>query len=387
MDISGGASFHVSGGSIPGIPFIVHGKSDKIAWSYLDISAEVRERLTVEDGRPGHPKQVKRLPGSDSAGFACETVDGEEWCDVKTHVETIFVYDKSTYEHTEYVHYSVNGPIVSSLLSGPKRHAPTRTSLQSDLLASRFSIDQLINVNTAADISNATSKHGEGSYGSYLLAQSGRIAILFSNGSSVNDLSNVSVARPEAVLAHESASECPSDSQSLEQLSSFFQASLGYVDVDELIGPAKESFGDVMEIMKNPSFGDSRTLFLAVFRQQLKRILLDSINRDLPSRQCIDSASPSFLAGGVPMLDDLELRQDWVDRILSKGEGSAVIRHLGGMRKFMTRVVSDSINVGETAYGPVKSWSARNSRLVYFTRRLEVSVCIILFTETQECII
>jgi hypothetical protein len=376
MGIRGGPSLQVSGGSIPGIPFIVHGRSNKMVWSYLDVSAEVSEHLTREDGRPGHPKQVKRLPGSDSAGFACEIVEGEEWCDVKTRVETITVYDKSTYEHTEYVHYSVNGPIVSSLLSGPKRHAAIQTTLQSDLLASRYSIDQLMNVNTAADIPSAILNQGKSGNTAFLLAQNGQIAILFSNGSAIDGISNVSIARPGADLAEETFPECPDASQSTQRLGSIFENSLGYVDVNEMLGPAKESFGDVMEIMKSPSFVDSKEMFLAVFNQQLKRILLDSINKDLPSRQFIEAASPSFLSGGIPLLDDLELRQDWVDRILSRGDESAIIRRLGGMRKFITRVISDSINVGEAAYGPVKSWNIRNSRLVYFTRRLEVSFSV-----------
>lgn len=389
MDIKAGPSIHVSGASRPGIPLIFHGKSNAMAWSYLDDSAEVSERVTREESRSGHPKQVRRLPGSDVEEFTCQSVEGEEWCDVKTHVETIFVNDKAAYEHTEYVHSSVNGPVVNTVIPGLKMHSNLRITLQSELVSARFSIDRLIDINTAQDIAGSivteSKTNAATHFGAFVVVQGSRIAVAFSNGSHIADLSSVNIARPGIIVEQQGESKCPIQGQSSDKLVSLFQLYLPYVDMDQFIESSKDAFGDVMEVMKSPSFEDSKNVFLALFSLQLKRVILDPISKDVPTRQYIDVASPSFLSGGAPFLETLESQMDWAGRILSKGDASAVVRHLGGMKKLMTRVVSDTINVGEAAYGPVKTWSASSSRLVYFTRPLQVCARSLIFFLYQQC--
>ncbi|MCZ8257274.1 MAG: penicillin acylase family protein [Polaromonas sp.] len=102
----------VIGATLPGLPFVVLGRTRKAAWSFTNTAPDVQD-LYLEQINPANPKQY-RVPGSTSNGSTAETV----WADFQTREETIKVKDQPDLVLT--VRESRHGPVLSDV---QKSHA------------------------------------------------------------------------------------------------------------------------------------------------------------------------------------------------------------------------------------------------------------------------
>lgn len=98
---AGGAALNVIGATLPGLPFVVLGRTDKAAWGFTNTGPDVQD-LYLEQINPANPRQY-RLPAA--AGQA------PQWADFKTREETIAVKGKPDLIFT--VRSSRHGPVLS----------------------------------------------------------------------------------------------------------------------------------------------------------------------------------------------------------------------------------------------------------------------------------
>jgi len=93
------AALDVIGATLPGLPFVVLGRTAKVAWGFTNTGPDVQD-LYLEQINPLNPQQY-RVPGSGSA----------QWADFKTRSETIRVRGKA--DVTLMVRSSRHGPVLS----------------------------------------------------------------------------------------------------------------------------------------------------------------------------------------------------------------------------------------------------------------------------------
>ncbi len=110
-------SFHVAGASLPGIPFVIVGHNDHIAWGFTNLGADVQD-VYIEHLRGSGP----------SAEF--QSADGA-WHSVLHQTELIHVRDKPdvNLDVTSTMHSGVPTPIISPLLSTEKRSLSLRWTI------------------------------------------------------------------------------------------------------------------------------------------------------------------------------------------------------------------------------------------------------------------
>ncbi|MBU0493121.1 MAG: penicillin acylase family protein [Chloroflexi bacterium] len=101
-----GAGFDVIGASLPGVPGVVLGHNQRIAWGATNSIADVQD-LYVEHLSPGEPLQYEYRGG---------------WYDVRVITETIGV--RNAPAQTLHVRYTRHGPIVSDVLPGQSADLP-----------------------------------------------------------------------------------------------------------------------------------------------------------------------------------------------------------------------------------------------------------------------
>ncbi len=94
------------GATLPGLPFVVLGRTAKVAWGYTNTGPDVQD-LYLEQINPANPKQY-RVPGDGPTA----------WADFKTRSETIKVKGQSDVQLT--VRESRHGPVLSD---AQKSHA------------------------------------------------------------------------------------------------------------------------------------------------------------------------------------------------------------------------------------------------------------------------
>lgn len=93
---------NVIGATLPGLPFVVLGRTDKVAWAFTNTGPDVQD-LYLEQINPANPAQY-RVPGG--AGQP-------QWADFKTRAETIAVKGKPDVQLT--VRSSRHGPVLSDV--------------------------------------------------------------------------------------------------------------------------------------------------------------------------------------------------------------------------------------------------------------------------------
>ncbi|SFU47222.1 penicillin amidase [Polaromonas sp. YR568] len=101
----------VVGATLPGLPFVVLGRTQKVAWSFTNTAPDVQD-LYLEQVNPANPRQYRlpRVPGS--------TPTAEAWADFQTREETIKVKGQPDVVLT--VRESRHGPVLSDV---QKSHA------------------------------------------------------------------------------------------------------------------------------------------------------------------------------------------------------------------------------------------------------------------------
>ncbi|MFI5446023.1 penicillin acylase family protein [Polaromonas sp. UC242_47] len=97
----------VIGATLPGLPFVVLGRTDKVAWGFTNTGPDVQD-LYLEQLNPANPLQY-RVPGS---------TDQPQWADFKTRSEIIKVKGQADVGLT--VRSSRHGPVLSD---AQKSHA------------------------------------------------------------------------------------------------------------------------------------------------------------------------------------------------------------------------------------------------------------------------
>jgi len=100
------AALDVIGATLPGLPFVVLGRTPKVAWGFTNTGPDVQD-LYLEQINPANPRQY-RVPGSGQA----------QWADFKTRSETIKVKGKP--DVSLVVRASRHGPVLSD---AQKTHA------------------------------------------------------------------------------------------------------------------------------------------------------------------------------------------------------------------------------------------------------------------------
>jgi penicillin amidase len=128
-------SFHVTGASLPGVPFIIVGHNDHIAWGFTNLGADVQD-VYIEHLRGSGP----------SAEF--QSADNA-WHSVLHQTETIHVRGKPdvTLDVTSTMHNGVPTPIISPLLPTEKRTLALRwTIYDPSTLSAPF-----LNIDSATD--------------------------------------------------------------------------------------------------------------------------------------------------------------------------------------------------------------------------------------------
>lgn len=102
----------VIGATLPGLPFVVLGRTQKVAWSFTNTAPDVQD-LYLEQINPANPQQyrVPRVPGA--GGQSPET-----WADFETREETIKI--KGQPDLVLAVRESRHGPVLSDV---QKSHA------------------------------------------------------------------------------------------------------------------------------------------------------------------------------------------------------------------------------------------------------------------------
>jgi penicillin amidase len=100
---AGGPALNVIGATLPGLPFVVLGRTDKAAWGFTNTGPDVQD-LYLEQINPANPRQY-RLPAA--AGQA------PQWANFDTRAETIAVKGKPDVSLT--VRSSRHGPVLSDV--------------------------------------------------------------------------------------------------------------------------------------------------------------------------------------------------------------------------------------------------------------------------------
>jgi penicillin amidase len=110
-------SFHVAGASLPGLPFVIVGHNDHIAWGFTNLGADVQD-VFIEHLRGSGP----------SAEF--ESADGA-WHSILHQSEVIHVRGKPDVELdvTSTLHNGIPTPIISPLLPTEKRTLSLRWTI------------------------------------------------------------------------------------------------------------------------------------------------------------------------------------------------------------------------------------------------------------------
>lgn len=106
----GGAGLDVIGATLPGLPFVVIGRTEKMAWGFTNTAPDVQD-LYLEQINPANPRQY-RIP---SPGASQAT---EAWADFETRSETIKVKGQPDIQLE--VRESRHGPVLSDV---QKSHA------------------------------------------------------------------------------------------------------------------------------------------------------------------------------------------------------------------------------------------------------------------------
>jgi penicillin amidase len=99
----------VIGATLPGLPFVVLGRTQKVAWSFTNTAPDVQD-LYLEQINPANPRQY-RVPGAGGP-------NAETWADFQTREETIKVKGQPDLVLT--VRESRHGPVLSDV---QKSHA------------------------------------------------------------------------------------------------------------------------------------------------------------------------------------------------------------------------------------------------------------------------
>ncbi|HWB33237.1 MAG TPA: penicillin acylase family protein [Acidobacteriaceae bacterium] len=111
------AAFHVAGVTLPGVPFVVVGHNDHVAWGFTNLGADVQD-LYIEHTR-GTP-----------SGAQYQTATGE-WLPMKYSRETIHVRsNKDVVIDIPLTHHGdVDTPVISALMPGETRSLSLRWSV------------------------------------------------------------------------------------------------------------------------------------------------------------------------------------------------------------------------------------------------------------------
>lgn len=123
---------NVSGVIFAGMPGIMLGHNDEIAWGVTNVNPDVQD-LYIETPNPENPHQFK--------------YDGE-WVDAEVRVETIHVKDSSPVEHE--VVETIHGPIISDVIS-KDTDAPAVFSMQWTALQPTKEVQSIIALNKATN--------------------------------------------------------------------------------------------------------------------------------------------------------------------------------------------------------------------------------------------
>jgi len=107
---SGSPGLDVIGATLPGLPFVVMGRTQKMAWGFTNTAPDVQD-LYLEQINPANPRQY-RIPSAGASGAA------EAWADFQTRRETIKV--KGQPDVVLDVRESRHGPVLSDV---QKSHA------------------------------------------------------------------------------------------------------------------------------------------------------------------------------------------------------------------------------------------------------------------------
>jgi penicillin amidase len=128
-------SFHVAGVSLPGVPFIIVGHNDHVAWGFTNLGADVQD-VYIEHLRGSGP----------SAEF--QSADGA-WHSVLHQTELIHVRGKPDVDLdvTSTLHSGVPTPIISPLLASEKRALSLRWTIYDPSTLSA----PLLNIGSATD--------------------------------------------------------------------------------------------------------------------------------------------------------------------------------------------------------------------------------------------
>ncbi|HEX2917907.1 MAG TPA: penicillin acylase family protein, partial [Edaphobacter sp.] len=110
-------SFHVAGASLPGLPFVIVGHNDHIAWGFTNLGADVQDVF------------IEHLRGS-GASAEFESPDGS-WHSVLHQSEVIHVRGKPDVEVSvnSTLHNGIPTPIISPLLPTEKRTLSLRWTI------------------------------------------------------------------------------------------------------------------------------------------------------------------------------------------------------------------------------------------------------------------
>jgi len=106
----GSPGLDVIGATLPGLPFVVMGRTQKMAWGFTNTAPDVQD-LYLEQINPANPRQY-RIPSAGASGAA------EAWADFQTRRETIKV--KGQPDVVLDVRESRHGPVLSDV---QKSHA------------------------------------------------------------------------------------------------------------------------------------------------------------------------------------------------------------------------------------------------------------------------
>jgi len=127
--------FHVAGVSLPGLPFIIVGHNDHIAWGFTNLGADVQDVF------------IEHLRGS-GPSTEFQSADGA-WHSLLHQTETIHVRGKSdiTLDVTSTLHSGSPTPIISPLLPTEKRTLSLRWTIYDPATLSA----PLLHINAASD--------------------------------------------------------------------------------------------------------------------------------------------------------------------------------------------------------------------------------------------
>jgi hypothetical protein len=161
---------HVTGASLPGVPFVWMGRNKDLSWSFtpssIDIDDLFRESISIAEGGGSrtylhsysHTEQSAPHLEGESEQERSEVRTSEVWDALGTQIEEFFIKDAKSSAGPEYrsitIHHTHRGPLIIPYLTSASGKTLGDSSLQLSLsrcaTAGHFKMAALMQTNTAS---------------------------------------------------------------------------------------------------------------------------------------------------------------------------------------------------------------------------------------------